>query len=376
MKLKKAFAILITAVIIMAATSVVSAAEFTDVPENHPYKAAIDFCQAKGIVQGVSSTLFKPDAKLTRAQLATIWCRSLNINDVNHSFTDITGLKKYYDTSVIVLRSLGSLLGTSDTKFSPDSYFTREQLALLTMRTYQLGVADKNAYQQYADHASISEWARDGISSCINAGVFDGLYDKENFLPKEPVTRAEICKLIYNISMPYYTVTIGELEGGQITASPTKARPGTTIALTITPDEGKQLKAGTLKYDDTVITGTTFIMPAKDVVITAEFEDKPEEEPVLESITITEPPAKTTYTVGETLDLTGLVVTAKYSDGSEKAVTGYVTTPAGGTALDTAGTVSVTVSYTEGDITKTASFDIQVNEAGTEKPEQPEQLKQ
>lgn len=365
MKLKKAFAILITVVIIMAATSVVFAAEFTDVPENHPYKAAIDFCQAKGIVQGISATLFKPDEKLTRAQLATIWCRSLNINDTNHSFTDIAGLKKYYDTSVIVLRSLGSLLGTSETKFSPNSSFTREQLALLTMRTYQLGVSDKNAYQQYTDHASISEWARDGISSCINAKVFEGLYDKENFLPKESVTRAEICKLIFNISMPYYNITIGELEGGKITASPTKARPGTAIALTITPDEGKQLKTGTLKYNGTEITGTTFIMPAEDVTITAEFEDKPEEEPVLESIAITDPPAKTTYTVGETLDLTGLEVTAKYSDGSEKAVTEYVTTPAGGSPLDTAGTISVTVSYTEGDITKTASFDVQVNEADT-----------
>lgn len=368
MKLKKSFYILINIIVIMSVVSAISAsfaAEFTDVPENHPYKAAIDFCQSKGIIQGVSANTFRPDAKLTRAQLAAIWCRSLNINDENHSFTDITGLKKYYDTPVIVLRSLGTLLGTSETKFSPNSYFTREQLALLTMRTYQLGVADKNAYQQYADHASISEWARDGISSCINADVFDGLYDKENFLPKEPVTRAEICKLIYNISMPYYNVTIGALEGGKITASPTKARPGTTIALTITPDEGKQLKAGTLKYDDTVISGTTFIMPAKDVTITAEFEDKPEEEAVLESITVTEPPAKTTYTIGETLDLTGLVITANYSDGSEKTVTEYITTPAGGSPLDSAGTISVTVSYTEGDITKTTSFDVQVNEADT-----------
>ncbi len=362
MRIKKALAVLITLVMITSLIFVSNAASFTDVPENHPYKAAIDFCQAKGIVQGITTTTFLPDAKLTRAQLATIWCRSLNIKDTNHSFTDITGLKKYYDSSVIVLHSLGTLLGTSDTKFSPDSFFTREQLTLLTMRTYNLGVADKDAYKQYADNASIAKWAQDGISACINAGVLEGLYDEENFKPKEPVTRSEICKLIYNISVPYYNITIGTLEGGTITASHTKARPDTVITLTVTPDEGKQLKNDTLKYNDTDITGTTFVMPAEDVTITAEFEDKP----VLESIAVTTPPAKTSYTVGEVLDLTGLVVTATYSDGSSGVVTEYSTLPASGSTLDTAGTLTITVSYTEGDVTKTTTFDVLVNEAPTE----------
>lgn len=363
MRIKRIFIVLLICTIIVSLSSTAFAAEFTDVPENHPYKLAIDFCQSKGIVKGITETTFDPDAKLTRAQLATIWARSLNIRDDNHTFTDITGLKRYYDNSVIVLRSLGILLGVSDTRFSPNSFFTREQLAVLTMRTYNLGVADEDAYTQYADQASISQWARDGVSACINAGVFDGLYNKESFMPQEPVTRAEICKLIYNISMPFYNVTIGTLEGGTIIASPTEARPGTVISLTITPDTGKQLKAGTLKFNDTEITGTTFIMPAEDVIITAEFEDKP----VLESIAVTTPPTKTAYTVGESLDLSGLVITATYSDESSRVITEYTTTPEAGSTLDEAGTVSVTVSYTEDEITQNASFDVEVSEV--EEPE-------
>ena len=359
MNTKKLFAVILTVVMVMSFATVASAADFTDVPDNHPYKVAIDFCQTNGFVKGTSSTTFMPDSKLTRAQFATIWCRTLNDKDDNHGFTDITKLKNYYDSPAIVLRSLGIFNGTSTTKFSPNDFVTREQLALLTMRTHKLGVADEDAYKQYADFASISEWARDGISSCINAEVFEGLYDGQNFKPGEPVTRAEICKLIYNLSVPDYTVTIGTLVGGTITASPTKARPGTLITLTITPDTGKQLKAGTLKYDDVAITGTTFAMPAKDVTITAEFEDKP----VLDSIAVTSPPAKSTYIVGQALDLSGLVVTATYSDSSSTAVTGYTTTPAGGSTLDTAGTVTVTVGYTEGTIIKTTTFDVQVNAA-------------
>ncbi len=73
-----------------------------------------------------------------------------------------------------------------------------------------------------------------------------------------------------------YTVTIGTLSGGTITASPTSATPGTNINLTITPDTGKQLKAGTLKYNDGndySIAGTSFVMPPANVTVTAEFEN-------------------------------------------------------------------------------------------------------
>lgn len=347
----------------MATSFVITAhaAEFEDVPEDHPYKDAIDFCQAKGYAIGMSDTSFMPDSKLTRGQLAVIWCRVLELKEENHTFADIPKLKNYYDTSIIVMNSLGMVKGTSETSFSPDDHITREQLALLTKNTYKLGSDDPEAYKQYADSESISEWALDGVNSCINAHVFEGLYDKENFKPHEPVTRAEACQLIYNVSLPVYSITIGELEGGTITANPMKARPGKVITLTIAPDAGKQLKAGTLKYNETVIEGTTFTMPAENVTITAEFEDIPV---TLESIAVTTPPAKTTYTVGEALDLTGLVITATYSDGSTTEVTGYTALPAEGSTLDTEGTVTVEISYTEGDVTENTSFDVEVNPAG------------
>lgn len=356
---KKIFAFFLTLVMAISITAAAQA-DFADVPDNHPYKDAIDFAFEKGYITGINANTFMPDASLTRAQFATIWCRALEIEDENHKFTDITKLKKFYDNPVIVLHSLGVVNGTSSTKFSPEASITRDQLAVLTMRTFNLGVANKDDYKQYADHAKIPGWAHDGVSACINAGVFEGLYDKQNFEPGKAVTRAEVCKLIYNISVPFYNVTIGSLEGGTITAGPTKARPGTTITLTITPDTGKQLKAGTLKYNDTAITGTTFTMPAENVIITAEFEDKPV---VLESIAVTTPPAKTTYTVGEKLDLDGLAVTATYSDATTKAVTGYTADPADDSTLDTAGTVTVTISYTEGGVTKTTTFDVTVNPA-------------
>ena len=80
----------------------------------------------------------------------------------------------------------------------------------------------------------------------------------------------------------------------------------------------------------------------------------------LKSISITKSPNKTTYTEGESFDKTGMVVTAKYTDGSEKTVTNYTCSPT--TALKTNNT-EITVTYTEDGVTKTTTQNIKVNAA-------------
>ena len=80
----------------------------------------------------------------------------------------------------------------------------------------------------------------------------------------------------------------------------------------------------------------------------------------LTDIAITTPPSKTEYTVGESFDPAGMVVTATYSDNSTAVVTGYTYLPNG--ALSTSDS-TVTISYTENNITKTATVDITVTEA-------------
>ena len=80
-----------------------------------------------------------------------------------------------------------------------------------------------------------------------------------------------------------------------------------------------------------------------------------EEPVVLESIAV-KAPAKTEYFVGEELDTDGMIVTAIYSDGTAIDVTAKATVEA--VALDTVGTVTVTVAF--GDAT--ATFDVIVKE--------------
>lgn len=72
----------------------------------------------------------------------------------------------------------------------------------------------------------------------------------------------------------------------------------------------------------------------------------------LTGISILTPPSKTTYTAGETFDPAGMVVQATYSNGATLQATGYTYSPS--TAL-TDGTTEVTIVYTEGGVSASAT---------------------
>jgi len=93
----------------------------------------------------------------------------------------------------------------------------------------------------------------------------------------------------------------------------------------------------------------------------------PDPDAVLESIKITKKPSKTAYTVGDKLDLSGMVVTATYSDGSSRKVSDVTADPANGEALDSVDIHVVRIEYTENGITKSDSITITVNNSSDSK---------
>ena len=85
----------------------------------------------------------------------------------------------------------------------------------------------------------------------------------------------------------------------------------------------------------------------------------------LSSITVTSGPTRTSYTEGENFDPAGIVITATYGDGTTATVTDYTFAPSG--ALKASDT-TVTISYTEGDVTRSATVAITVSRKSDPKP--------
>mgnify|MGYP001629210472 FL=1 len=133
------------------------------------------------------------------------------------------------------------------------------------------------------------------------------------------------------------------------------------MVVTATYSNGATLKATGYSFSpDTALTdGTTSVT----IEYTEGGVTKTAEQAItvvhrLESISITTKPTKTTYEYGDSFQSAGMVVKATYSDGATANVTGYSCSP---TLLSTVGTQTITVSYTENSVTKTATTSVTVN---------------
>ena len=98
-------------------------------------------------------------------------------------------------------------------------------------------------------------------------------------------------------------------------------------------------------------TDAKYLMPCK-------MEVRGGTTPPLTGISVKTAPTKVTYNEGESFDATGMVIEATYSDSSTADVTGYTYAP---TAALTTSDTTITISYTEGGVTKTCTQAITVN---------------
>lgn len=79
---------------------------------------------------------------------------------------------------------------------------------------------------------------------------------------------------------------------------------------------------------------------------------------ILSSIEITKQPTKIVYKSGDMLDLTGMILTARYTDGSSKSVTNFTSSI---TDKLTIADNETTITYKEGEIEKETSLRFKVN---------------
>lgn len=123
----------------------------------------------------------------------------------------------------------------------------------------------------------------------------------------------------------------------------------------------KNITISTIKYSSENLSNIV-----KNIIIEKESQIIKE----LSEISISKKPNKTTYTEGEKIDNEGLVVVAKYNDGTSAEIKNYKYTPTGELKVSDK---KVEISYTENSITKTASYDITVNEEKIEEKEEPKE---
>lgn len=151
------------------------------------------------------------------------------------------------------------------------------------------------------------------------------------------------------------------------------ATEGVTVTITcedltytgVTGEDGKVIfpvSAGTWTVETNLAAPDFYDVETKTVSVSVGEDENvtlTAKEDALDSIAVKTEPTTTTYVVGDTIDPTGLVLTATYkSERTADIEEGYEISPT--TAAED--TTAVTVSYTEDEVTKTTTYAVTVTE--------------
>ncbi len=190
--------------------TVKSEGAFTDVSSDAWYAEAVQYCQEKGLMKGISDTEFGPTVTMNRAMAATILYRIAQAKDLGFTgewmfllpYTDLQDILNYdYAYEAIAwLTMKGVMNGYEDGSFGADDPITREQLAAVLFRfakvlELDVSVGEDTNILSYNDAFFISEWAIPAIQWAAGEGIMNG--DTNGYLnPAATANRAEVAAML------------------------------------------------------------------------------------------------------------------------------------------------------------------------------------
>ncbi|MFD0672219.1 S-layer homology domain-containing protein [Cohnella sp. GCM10027633] len=161
--------------------------------ENSWAKEAITSWMERGLVNGYADGSFKPDRTITRAEVVALINRAFGIKGGSSSaFTDVRSADWFYK-DVVAAAAAGYLSGYKDGTFKPNAKVSRQELAVITAKLLKLPASE--SYKSFDDTKSSPDWSKGGIGAVIDAKVMSGFPDR-TFRPLKLATRAEVISIL------------------------------------------------------------------------------------------------------------------------------------------------------------------------------------
>ena len=146
---------------------------------------------------GYADGTVRPNGKITRAEVATIFFRLLDDDtrakywSSENNFSDVSA-DKWYNNAVSTLSRMGVIGGYADGTFRPDAPISRAEFAKIAVSfTQNTGSATYN----YFTDVKTTDWFAPYVTAAKDAGLIEG-YSDGSFKPESKITRAEACAIV------------------------------------------------------------------------------------------------------------------------------------------------------------------------------------
>ena len=149
-------------------------------------------------VVGYSDSTVRPNANISRAEVATIFFRLLKkeVRDGNltteNIFADVTN-GQWHNKAISTMAKLGIVKGRRADSFDPDASITRAEFAAICARFNTKPVENSGSFSDISGH-----WAENEIERAAAFGWISG-YPDGTFRPDARITRAEAMTMINRV---------------------------------------------------------------------------------------------------------------------------------------------------------------------------------
>lgn len=161
--------------------------------DGHWAETAIDRWSAYGVLEGDSGN-FNPDGALTRAQMAAILSRLLNLPDApDAGFSDVKP-DDWFAEYINKCAAAGIMLGDNG-KANPNEPITRQQAIVMIARALGIQPIENPDLTKYADAAQVSAYAQGYVAALIEAGIVGGV-TADLLAPQANINRASTVTIL------------------------------------------------------------------------------------------------------------------------------------------------------------------------------------
>lgn len=168
---------------------------FTDI-SRHWAEAQIRQAVEQGIVSGYPDGTFKPDSRVTRSEFTLMLMNAINPKGEGAElrFSDVQEIGTWAQTAVAQSAAAGIVTGYSDGTYRPNASITRAEMAAMIARALKLQL-DTNVSTGFSDDEAIPQWAKGSIEAIRELSIVNGR-GGNRFVPDDTATRAEAAVML------------------------------------------------------------------------------------------------------------------------------------------------------------------------------------
>ena len=191
--MKKTLSIVVLTVFMVFAFAFGASADtFTDV-SGHWAESAINEWSKYGIIEGFEGR-FRPDANITRGEMATIIQRLMSYQKTTaNTFSDLNA-EDWYTDPMLRLNAAGIMIGDGAGHANPKATITRQEAITMITRVMGMEGYSYSGDLPYTDTQTMSTWARPYISIMYDQGALS--WAGSTIAAKQPITRAEVISML------------------------------------------------------------------------------------------------------------------------------------------------------------------------------------